>query len=357
MTAPGAQLATSYTEAVTVDIGDGPHAHIAYSASTGAIWVLNGRDRSASILDGGTAQPRARIDLGGEPRHLIIDDKADRAYIPVREDALVVIRLSTGEIEKRVEFEPGTSPNVLVPQAPLDRIYVLGDDGACPIVSVSGLSVDKTITVGARPAWGQPHKEAFGRVHVTNFEDGTVSVISDDTAEVVATVPVGKGPNRNAVYRERNSMYSANLGDNTLTGISVLDHAVIGTVQLDIDPFRLVPAEKKTGRPEIWVLGRGNENDPGGIRTVDASTHTVSASLETVEHPANWLFEGSIGQVVSQRTREMAVVDTRTRSVVGAARLSHDPDLDCLSNMVFGADHGLFLCNADNTVTLLRPTS
>ena len=92
-------------------------------------------------------------------------------------------------------------------------------------------------------------------------------------------------------------MYSANLGDNTLTGISVLDDAVIGTVQLDIDPFRLVPAEKKTGRPEIWVLGRGNENDPGGIRTVDDARFYIELSERIMGdgwvRPSNFRFGAS----------------------------------------------------------------
>jgi YVTN family beta-propeller protein len=351
-------LSASFEEITTVDIGDGPHAHIAYSGPTNTIWALNGRSNSISVLDGTSAELQKTVRLGGTPRHIVIDDKAGRAYVALAEDKLVVVSLATVEIEKSVILAAGSRPNVLVPQPELDKMYVLNDGNDTVVtVSVSDLQIVSTVSVGSKPAWGQPHKNAFGRVHVTNSGSDTISVIDDVSGKVVATVHVGRNPNRNAVYRERNAMYTANLGDNTLTGVSVVDDSVVGTAKLDIDPFRLVPAEKKTGRPEIWVLGRGSANLAGGIRVVDAVTHTVSHALETVENPANWLFEGPLGQVVSQTSREMAIIDTRSVSVVGEAKLSHDPDLDCLSNMVFNKDHLLFLANADNTVTLFKPRS
>lgn len=347
---------TGYVQERTVDIGRGPHAHVAFAKSTNTIWVLNGGDDTISLLNASTAEPIRTVAVWGQPTHVIIDDKLGQAFVPVRGDRLVVLSLAMSEVIKVVPLPDGTGPSVLVPQQDLGRLYVLGDNGTVNVVRLGDFSVLKTLEVGAHPSWGQPHKKSFGKMHVTNRGSGTVSVIDDTSIEVVATVPVGQGPNRNAVYRERGAMYTADLDSRTLTGVSVTDDSVVGTAPLGIEPFRLVPAEKKTGRPEIWVLGRGDTTSVGGIEVVDATTHTVSHRFETVDRPANWLFEGPIGHVVATHSREMAIVDTRSVSVIGRVSLDRDPDLDCASNMVMNAGGGLFLVNADNTVTLFRPT-
>jgi YVTN family beta-propeller protein len=348
----------SYTELTSVDIGAGPHFHIAYSGVTNQVWVLNAGSRSISVLDGDTGALAKTVQLDGAPRHIIIDDAADRAYLTLENDAVSVVRVSDGNGVQTVGLPEGSRPYVLVPHPLAARMFVLNDgNGTFTTIDTANLSVFRTVSVGLTPSWGQPHKKAAGKIHVTNRGSDSVSVIDEKTGEVTATVPTGKGPNRNGVYRERNAMYTANLGDNTLTGISIADDSVVGTAHLDIDPFRLVPADKKTGRSEIWVLGRGNETNPGGIVTVNSETHEISERLETVANPANWLFEGSVGQVVATSSREMKVFDCKSVTVIGEATLSHDPDLNCHSNMVLTKDHKLFLCNADDTVTVFAVKS
>jgi YVTN family beta-propeller protein len=346
----------SYEELTSTDVGGGPHAHIAYVGAQEQVWVLNGTSHSLSVLDGTTGELTATIALPGAPRHIIIDEAADAAYITLAEDAVAVVRLTDGSTTANLALPPGSTPYVTVPHPLLNRLFVLNDgNGTFSTIDTQQLAVLKTVEVGKKPGWGQPHKKSVGKIHVTNRGSDTVSVIDETTGEVTATVPTGKEPTRNGVYRERNAMYTANLGDKTLTGISTIDDSVIGTAHLPIDPWRLVPADKKTGRSEIWVLGRGGNGSAGGIVTVDSETHETSSRVDTVDNPANWLFEGSIGQVVSTNSREMAVFDCRSRMVIGDARLSHDPDPTSHSNMVKTNDGRLFLVNADDTVTVFTP--
>lgn len=346
----------SFEELTSTDVGHGPHAHIAYAPTQDRVWVLNGASRSVSVLDGTTGALTATIALESAPRHIIIDDAANAAYITLAEDAVKMVALSDGATVATIALPPGSTPYVTVPHPILNRLFVLNDgNGTFSTIDTQRLAVLNTVEVGKQPSWGQPHKKPLGKIHVTNHGSDTVSVIDETTGEVTATVPTGKGPSRNAVYRERNAMYTANLGDKTLTGISTIDDTVIGTAHLDIEPFRLVPADKKTGRSEIWVLGRGAGHSPGGIVIVDSETHETACRLDTVDNPANWLFEGSIGQVVSTNTREMAIFDCRSRTVIGDTNLSHDPDPTSHSNMVKTNDGRLFLVNADDTVTVFSP--
>ncbi|WP_020576345.1 YncE family protein [Actinopolymorpha alba] len=351
-------LSPSLAEVTTVDVGAGPHGHLTYSAATDKVWVLNGKAGTISVLDGGDGDVEHTIEVGGTPRHIILDDRSDRAYVTLAEDAVAVVGVRKAELESTVSLPSGSGPGAMVPLLDTNRLYVLNNGGS----SVSVLDADTlrllaTVPVGRQPAWGQPHKKSCGKIHVANEGSDDVTVIDESTGQVLATVGVGKGPARNAVYRERDAMYTANLGDNTLTGISLQDESVVGTAHVDIDPFRLVPAEKKTGRPEIWVLGRGDERSPGGVVVVDSTTHTVSHTVETVDRPANWLFDGAIAHVVGTSSRELAVVDAQAMAVVSTTPLSHDPDLSALSNMVFASDHRLFLVNSDDTVTILAPSA
>jgi YVTN family beta-propeller protein len=56
--------------------------------------------------------------------------------------------------------------------------------------------------------------------YVTNFSDGTVSVISGRTGTVTGTIPVGTGPLGVAVNTVTNTVYMANFFDNTVSVIS-----------------------------------------------------------------------------------------------------------------------------------------
>lgn len=343
----------SLTELITVDAGNGPHPHVCYAASTDQVWVLNTAAASATLLDGQTGKPAATVSFAAAPVHIIVDDQSDRAYVLLADDALVVARLSSAEVEHTIPLANGSGPTSLVPLPDVSRMYVLnGAAGTVDAVDTASLTIVRTVTVGAQPAWGQPHKKSIGKIHIANAGSDTVSVIDEASGEVTATVPTGARPARNAIFREVNAVYTANLDDDTLTGISIETDEVVDTIQVGQHPYRLLPVQKKNGRPELWVLCRGD----GEVKIVNVKDRTVRP-LQTVEQPANWLYEGPIGHVVASSARQMAIVDTRSASVVGEARLSHDPDPTSLSNMVFSRSGRLFMANADETVSVFVPSS
>lgn len=345
----------AFKELVTAEVGTGPHGHIAYAASTDQIWVLNSGTDTVSLLNGTTGEAAARVAVGGTPVHVIIDEPTDRAYVLLAQDALAIVSLSGATVRETVALPAGSGPTCLVPLLGTQRMYVLnGAAGTVSTVDTAALKIVKSVPVGARPSWGQPHKQSCGKIHVANADSNTVSVIDEASGDVVATVPTGARPARNAVFREANSMYTANLDDDTLTGISIADDSVIATVRVGRRPFRLLPVQKKNGRPEIWTLCRGDGQDRGSIQVTNTQTGEVT-SVPTVDRPANWLFEGPIGHVVAREARQMQILDTRSAQTIGEVALSHDPDLASLSNMVFSKGGNLFLANADDTVTAFAP--
>src|ERR671932_686268 len=68
-----------------------PPRHIAYSGPTRQVWVLNTGETSLRVLDGASAEPIGKVDLGGSPRHVILDDAAGLGYVSLAQDALAIV--------------------------------------------------------------------------------------------------------------------------------------------------------------------------------------------------------------------------------------------------------------------------
>ena len=81
--------------------------------------------------------------------------------------------------------------------------------GAVPASAAGGYTVTATIPVGSGPD-GVAVDPAAGTVYVTNYGDGTVSVIDAATNTVTATIPVGSGPDGVAVDPAAGTVYVTN---------------------------------------------------------------------------------------------------------------------------------------------------
>src|SRR5262245_31356101 len=74
------------------------------------------------------------------------------------------------------------------------------------------------------------------RAYVTNGNGNTVSVIDTATHRVIATVPVGSGPNGVALTPNGRFAYVANQLSNTVSVISAATNTVVATVPVGVFP-------------------------------------------------------------------------------------------------------------------------
>ena len=92
-------------------------------------------------------------------------------------------------------------------------------DRAAPSAATVHSDSDLTTPI---PVGSEPHDVAVspltGDVYVTNFNDGTASVISGRTNTVTATILVGNGPVGVAVSPLTGDVYVANVDDGTVVG-------------------------------------------------------------------------------------------------------------------------------------------
>lgn len=132
-------------------------------------------------------------------------------------DGFLVIGTASRQIEARI---PVPVSSILAVDAGRRRLY--GADGRNTLYVIDGISHQVAATVrvgngGGVLGRGLAFNPATGRVFVANPEDGTISVVDGGAGTLVATLTVGRWPNRIAVNPSTNRVYVTNRDDGTLS--------------------------------------------------------------------------------------------------------------------------------------------
>jgi YVTN family beta-propeller protein len=340
-----------------VPVGAGPHGHIGYAGWLDRVWVLNSGETTITALDGTSGDVLGRIDVHGRPLHLILDAATGHGYVPLEEDTLAIVDVKNGEVAEEIALPEGTGRSCLLPMLGNHRLYIVSENlPALTVIDTAERKIVGSIPVGGGAQWGQPHGKTCGKLYVAGSESDDVTIIDEKNEKVITTVPTGARPVRAAIFREQGKVFTADWAGHTVTAIGIDDDTVRATVPVGKNPARLVGMQKKTGRPELWVLNRGtNAQSHGTISVVDASEDVALEPIQTVDSPVNWLLNGPIAHVVSTVGRQMMILDSRSAEVVDVLALSEAPDPVSFSNMVFSNSGNLFVANEGGTATLLTP--
>ena len=102
------------------------------------------------------------------------------------------------------------------------------------VISDSTNAVVATLTAGNSNTWdiGAAYDSGKGEVFVSNNVDNTVSVISDSSNTVVATVPVGNDPEPVAYDSGKGEIFVVNWMDSTISVISDSTNKVVATIKM-----------------------------------------------------------------------------------------------------------------------------
>src|SRR3989442_698712 len=92
-----------------------------------------------------------------------------------------------------------------------------------------------TILVGTNP-YGITYGTAYGNcnIYVAKFVSNNVSVISNTTNSVVATIPVGTSPS--GIAYGNGNIYVTNYNSNTVSVISSTTNSVVATIPVGTNP-------------------------------------------------------------------------------------------------------------------------
>ncbi len=104
------------------------------------------------------------------------------------------------------------------------------------VLDTAAGTVVATVPVGAGPE-GVAVTPDGARAFVSNYDGGTVSVIDTRTDAVTATVPVGRLPSEVAITPDGKRVYVAEQGSNAVAVIDVATATVVGSVPVGDGPF------------------------------------------------------------------------------------------------------------------------
>jgi YVTN family beta-propeller protein len=186
-------------------------------------------------------------------------------------------------------------------------------------ISPTALTNPTTIDVGQLPNAVVISGAEGNQAYVTNYYDGTVSVIDTATNEVTATISVGAAPRSLAASPDGSTVYVLNQDDSTVSVIDTSTSRVVDTIRVT------VPTDESGSVSHLWDVAVGRDRtvyvsaSGGTISVIDPTTHEVSGPY-SVGPAATGIVVSPDGNRLYVATElwnsEMMVVDTETMQVV-----------------------------------------
>lgn len=186
------------TIAGTIAVGKYPHG-LRTSPDGREIYVANMRDASVSVVDVAARKQVARINVGRGPVQVGFTPDGKLAVVSLNSENAVAI-IDTVQRAVTSKRPVGRGPVQVFSSADGKIIYVANQgsekrpDSRLALVPLSGTAKTSFIEAGAG-AHGVSVSDDGSLITVTNTYAGTVSVVDAVTAKVLATMPVGRGPN------------------------------------------------------------------------------------------------------------------------------------------------------------------
>lgn len=215
----------------TFKVGLGP-AHIAFSPDHSRAYVTNFRSSDLSVIDMATGRTQTVTfpDQGCfEPHGIDISEDGRTLYVACGGGAWIyTLDARTLKPGKAVITAPGAF-GVAV-DAPRREVWVTNQtSNSVSVVSQDTLKVVATIAVGKGPALLVASPD--GRtIYVADQLGNTVSVIDAASRRVRATIPVASQPHGPDVTPDGRYLYVASIGGNAVTIIRTSDNRVVAVV-------------------------------------------------------------------------------------------------------------------------------
>jgi uncharacterized repeat protein (TIGR01451 family) len=179
---------------------------------------------------------------------------------------------------------------------------------AIPLVSIAIIFMTISIASAAQYAY------------ITNYANGTVSVIDTETKNVTATMNVGSGPFGVAVTTDGTKVYVANKGDGTVSVIDAASNTVTATVNVGNEPIGIAvsPDGKK-----VYVTNT-NINT---VSVIDTATNTVISNVNVGNHPLGIVVspDGTKAYTANYGSRNVSVINTATNVVTDTVQVGNIP--------------------------------
>ena len=214
------------------------------------------------------------------------------------------------------------------PETPSQYVGEVAVDTGGPLVTRTLVLVNNTLFSGNFPARNglAPVNAAYdsgkGELFVADFSSHTVSVISDVTREILATIPVDINPNGMAYDSGKGEVFVANTGSNTVSVISDATNTVVATISMGAFASPSGVAYD-SGKGEVFVVNTGLSS----VSVISDATNTVVATIPGGTSPAGLTYDGTMGEVfvANYGSDTVSVISDATNTVVATIPINSSP--------------------------------
>jgi YVTN family beta-propeller protein len=188
--------------------GHNPDA-ILFDSASGRVFTFNGRSNDVSVIDPGTRSVVATIPVGGKPEFAVTDN-AGRIFVNIEDKSqLLAIDAIHAKVSATWSLPHCEDPSGLAFDASNHRLFSTCANGVMAVTdSITGRAV-ASVPIGKGPdAAAFDAQRAL--VFSSNGEDGTLSVIHEDTPDrysTVATVVTQKSARTMALDAKTHRVY------------------------------------------------------------------------------------------------------------------------------------------------------
>jgi predicted alpha-1,2-mannosidase len=308
--------------------------------------------------------------------HVTVDNRLGRAAATVTWHAVSAKGVGVSPASRTVTVPAGKESSSTLTISP-SRSLTIGYYQVAVHASASNGAVIPTTNVLATVAGpGQFIPTAY----VTNYSDGTVTPVAIETHNAGPAIPVGSGPDGEAITPDGKLLFVANNNSNDVTVISTTTNQVVKTVKVGntaadlaatpdgrtvwvsnfgdgtvqpIDVATLTAgtpvkvgsqAERVAINPagtQLWVANQGD----GTVSVVDLATRTVTHTVTVGAQPFGIAFgkDGGKAYVTNGGANDVSVVDTATDTVTGTIAVGAGPQgirVSPLGTVAYVADSG-----------------
>lgn len=176
-------LATTATIAIA---GHNPDA-IVFDAPTSRVFTFNGRSHDATVIDATTDQAVATIPLTGKPEFAVSDGNG-RLYVNIEDRAeLTAIDTRVAKVRETWPLADCEEPSGLALDAHHARLFSVCQNGHMVVTDAHSGRHVATVPIGRGPD-AVAFDPTRGLVFSANGEDGTLSVIQQESADRYAVL-------------------------------------------------------------------------------------------------------------------------------------------------------------------------
>jgi YVTN family beta-propeller protein len=332
------------TDTVYVTVAGGAGTSM---TSLGSVAVINGATCNATVTSG-CGQAPAAVTVGSVPIAVVVDPVTQSVFVVNEEDSTVSVidaaicnaGRTAGCSQRPPDVATGFNPGYLDVDLATGTVYVANQDensvsvldgGACTLTRQSGCRHAAPVTTVGSGPMGIAVDQQTGTVYAANQNDNDLSVINGATCNASAsfgcgstwpTVATGSFPQAVVIDQATNTVYVANLDDNTVSVINgatcnATQHSGCGqtpaTVTVGTDPDGIAVDQ---ATDTVYVANFNNGARHGTVSVIDGKTCNAIVTTGCSKTPATIAVgSGPAGDAVDQATDTVYVTDANDNTV------------------------------------------